>query len=153
MKSEETDQKKGFKDLLRELIVPKIERISMIILLLALLFKYLQIGETTAMIGIGLTTLAVTSYLYAFLYKTEGLMETLSIKLGHVACAVAIVGIMFRLMQLPGSATMLHIGAGALALSTVLVGYQLATNRTNLMKQATTRYLIVLVLTLITNFL
>lgn len=125
----------------------------MIILLLALVFRYLQIGETAAMIGIGLTTLAVTSYLYAFLYKTEGLMETLSIKLGHIACAVAIVGIMFRLMQLPGSATMLHIGAGSLTLGAILVGYQLATNHTSMMKQATTRYLIVLVLTLIIIFL
>jgi hypothetical protein len=106
----EENEKKGFKELLGELIVPKVERIAALLLFAALLMKYFGASGYAQILGISLTTLGITTYLYAFLLKSNGLLETILIKLGHIAGSVTLVGVMFASLQLPGSETMIPIG-------------------------------------------
>ncbi len=139
-------EKKGFKDLLAELIIPKVERIGGLILFAGLLMKYLGATGYASMLGISMLTLAITTYLYAFLIKTNGLTETISIKLGHIAGSVTLVGAMFATLQLPGSETMIPIGMAVLAIAILLVIYSLMFQNSKISKMVLIRYGIIFLL-------
>ncbi|MFT6867546.1 MAG: hypothetical protein ACJA08_002389 [Cyclobacteriaceae bacterium] len=148
----EENEKKGFKELLGELIVPKVERIAALLLFAALLMKYFGASGYAQILGISLTTLGITTYLYAFLIKSNGLLETILIKLGHIAGSVTLVGVMFASLQLPGSETMIPIGLVALSIAILLMIYGLLYQKTNISKPVLVRYSIIFLLGVLSFF-
>lgn len=150
MTHSESEEKKGFRDLLGEVIVPKIEMISLVVLSIGFLLKYLETGNSAGMIAIGLTTLAVTSYLLAFLHKPNGILQIITFKMGHIACSVALVGVMFTLLHLPGNVVMLQIGAAVVAIAFILTTFTLLKDPSQKIKRTLLRYGLVLALSLTT---
>ena len=147
------EEQKGFKDLLRDIIIPKMEIISVAIIIIAFILKYFEASGYVSILSIGLTTLAITSYLFAFLYKTEGVLENMVLKMGHIACSISIVGFLFRLLHLPGNQPMLNIGAGSLAIATVAMIYLVTQTQSKKHRQITIRFAAVLLLIVPTIFL
>ncbi|MEO9475745.1 MAG: hypothetical protein ABJG41_09425 [Cyclobacteriaceae bacterium] len=147
------EEQKGFKDLLRDVIIPKVEFISVAIIIIAFVLKYFEASGYASIFSIGLSTLAVTSYLYTFLYKTEGILENMVLKIGHIACSISIVGFLFTLLHLPGNLPMLNIGAAALSIATVAMIYLVTQSQSKKHRQITIRFAAVLLLILPTIFL
>jgi hypothetical protein len=119
------ENKKGiktFKDLLYEVIIPKVEVISLIILALSILFKILKLQGAPELLMISLSTYAGTTYLKAFV-KTElqGWLDNLLIKIGAISSAVLIIGILFLILNLSGSIEMLTIGSISLGISIIVI--------------------------------
>ncbi|MEP4531641.1 MAG: hypothetical protein ABJ004_01055 [Cyclobacteriaceae bacterium] len=147
------EEQKGFKDLLRDIIIPKMEIISVAIIIIAFVLKYFEASGYASIFSIGLTTLAITSYLYAFLYKTEGFLENLVLKTGHIACSISIIGFLFTLLHLPGNQPMLNIGSAALAIATVAMIYLMTQSQSKKHRQITIRFVAILLLIAPTIFL
>lgn len=134
---EPPEELKGFKDLLRDQIIPNVEKISAVIVVLGIVFKILEFRGYSELLGIGLSTLAVTYYLNAFIFipKDKNLIKQVLVKGGFVAGSVTLVGIMFALLKLPGDEAMLVIGLIALSVSLSIAAYQMLNSELSLYKQ------------------
>lgn len=146
------EPQKGFKELLAEIILPKVEMISIAILVIAILFKYLETKGYPELISISLTTLAVTNYLIAF-SPTQGetsLTFIITQKIGFISCSIAIVGIMFTELSLPGNTTMLAIGGVTVGLACLSTGVLYFQKNSAIVRKMLIRFLVVFVTTLMT---
>lgn len=113
---------KGFKELLFETILPKIEMISLILIAVSILFKILHLQGTVELLMISLTTYAITCYLAGF-EKTEltSWLDQLILKVGAISSAIVVIGLLFLLLQLSGAYQMLIIGTPIFAIALILV--------------------------------
>ena len=123
---EEQSGKKGFKDLAREVILPKVEVVGFIILPIAILFKLSDFPGYAELLMISLSALAGVYYLEAFLGDTKitNTLDNILIKVGSIASAVAIVGIQFLILNLAGADQMLTIGLSTLGMTTLIVFFK-----------------------------
>lgn len=112
-----------FNDLMRDKIVPRIDQISMFILAIALVFKILHYPGASPMLGISMTTLAVTTWLMAFLTKAPTLYSMIFMKVGFISSSIILVGIMFTFLHLPGNSPMLEIGLTSGGISAIALAY------------------------------
>ena len=114
-------KKKDFKDLLFEVILPKIELMAIIVIAISILFKLLHLQGTNEMFMISLSIYAIVCYLGSFRkYAVEGMVSQLIIKLGGIASAVLCIGTLFLVLGLPGGTEMFTIGAPAFILAFIL---------------------------------
>lgn len=145
---EEKTEKEGFKALLRDTIIPKIEFIGALLLLISLVLKLWNGNVNLQMVGIALTTFAMTYYFNAFLFirKSSGFLESFSVRVGFMSSSVAIVGLMFSALSLPGADAMLPLGLLALGLAIIVTLYNLVATRSELYKKLLIRFAIVFII-------
>ena len=65
----DNSEKQDFKDLLRNFILPKVELISMAVIVIAFGLKFVNEEAFQNAIMIGLTSLAIVNYLRSFIYQ------------------------------------------------------------------------------------
>ncbi|MEO9965791.1 MAG: hypothetical protein ABJF11_08385 [Reichenbachiella sp.] len=145
---QESSEKQGFKDLLRDVIIPKAEKIGGVLLLVCFIFKVLAFAGAENLLLISLSTLAVTYYLTPFLLKREDYtkLEIIVLKIGFISCAIVIMGVMFALLNLPGASEMLYIGFPITGLSTIILGYIYTSSETDILKPNFVRFVLALAL-------
>jgi hypothetical protein len=151
--SNNPEEKNNFKDLLRDIILPKVEIISVVLIVVAIVFKQFGLEGFETIFTIGLSNLAIVAYLGAFLYKTDNLAQIFVVRIGHIACSIALVGIMFTALSFPGNEPMLSIGGISLAMATVALAYLQSKPDCTLPRQILIRFGTILFLTLVTIFL
>lgn len=117
----EAKKTKGFKDLLFEVILPKVELISLILISIGVLFKILKLQGTNELFMISMSTYAMVCYLSGF-KKTnfESNFDKALIKFGGIASAVLVIGTLFLILKLPGAREMFSIGAPAFIIASIV---------------------------------
>ncbi|MEQ9167992.1 MAG: hypothetical protein RLO12_17155 [Fulvivirga sp.] len=122
MAKEENKESRNFKDLLFEVIIPKVDIISILLIAVALMFKIFKLQGTSELFMISMSAYAGVCYLSAF--KPSGLQSAFNkfiIKFGGISSAVLIIGTLFLILNLPGGKEMFTIGVPAFIIAFVFV--------------------------------
>lgn len=154
----ETKDKKDFKDLLIEVILPKIELISIILIGIGILFKLLQLQGAQEIFMISMSTYAIVCYLNSFQkYNLDGMLNQFIIKLGGIGSTVLIIGTLFIVLALPGANEMFTIGAPAFTLAFILALFRNLSSESDAYKKIILRHFktfaIVAIIYLVTFYL
>ncbi len=138
---EEKNEKKTFKDLLYETILPKVEWISLILVAISVLFKIFHLQGTSELLMISLSTYAAVCYLSAF-EETElqGVLNKFIVKAGGIASAVVVIGMLFLVLSLPGGINMLEIGVPALCIIIIITFIKSLNSESGVYKKLLIRY-------------
>lgn len=111
----------SFKDLLFELILPRVELISLVLIVIALWLKVFKIQGAADIFMISMSTYAGTCHLSAFKPSNiTGHFGKLIIKLGGIASAILVIGTLFLILNLHGGKQMFTIGAPAFVIAFIL---------------------------------
>lgn len=151
-------KKKDFSDLMFEVIIPKIEIISIVLIAISILFKLLHLQGTNEMFMISMSTYAVICYLSAFQKnKFEGVFNQFIVKLGGIASAVLVIGTLFLILSLKGGQEMFMIGVPAFILAFIAILYKNTNTESEEYKKILIRhsktFVIVAVIYLVTFYL
>ncbi|MTI39630.1 hypothetical protein [Fulvivirga lutimaris] len=122
MAKEENKESRNFKDLLFEVILPKVDMISILLIAVSLMFKIFKLQGTSELFMISMSAYAGVCYLSAF--KPSDLQSAFNkfiIKFGGISSAVLIIGTLFLILNLPGGKEMFTIGVPAFIIAFVLV--------------------------------
>jgi hypothetical protein len=119
----ESEPQGGFGELFYEAILPKIERISLLVILGGLLLWMIGIKKHQEILILGLGTSLLTYFLYAFEPPRSGLgtVVNLTVKFMYLGSAIAALGILYWLSRWSGAKLMLFIGSISLIVGTVII--------------------------------
>lgn len=127
-----------FITLFRTQVLPKVEIISLLIILTGLVLYRMEVAEHQDVLLVGFSTLAACYFLSGFMMvplpakgKTNTFAFTLN-KLIFIAAAVTLIGLLFILLSLEGVKEMLLVGCGGLAISLVSASVLIAVQSDNL---------------------
>lgn len=133
-----TPQKANFGELLSKTILPKVHLIALLVAGIGLVFKYMNLAGSTDMLMIGFSALAAVYFLSGFSMVTvapgskHSPYALIIFKALYIACAVAIIGFLFYVLQMEGFKEMLMMGSGALGVSVLASAALVATNPDNM---------------------
>ena len=103
------------------------ELILWIFLMFSLMLLYLETELSSTLIGISLTTLSIFYFLIAFIPLNDiQIIRMIAIKVVNIGSSVCLVGIMYKILSLPGANIMMSVGllsmisAGAIIILTSL---------------------------------
>lgn len=127
-----------FITLFRTQVLPKVEIISLLVILTGLVLYRMEVAEHQDVLLVGFSTLAGCYFLTGFMMvrlpaksKTNSFAFTLN-KLIFIAAAVTLIGLLFILLSLEGGREMLLVGCGGLAISLVSASVLIAVQSDNL---------------------
>jgi hypothetical protein len=87
------------------------ELILWIFFIFTLILLYLEIEQSSMLIGISLTTLSIFYYLIAFIPLNDiQKIQIIAIKVVNIGSSVCLMGIMFKILNFTGANMMLNIG-------------------------------------------
>lgn len=118
-----TPQKANFGELLSKTILPKVHLIALLVAGIGLVFKYLNLGGSADILQVGFSALAAVYFLSGFSMVTvapdskHSPYALIIFKVLYIACAVAVVGFLFYVLQMEGYKEMLMMGCGALGVA------------------------------------
>lgn len=140
----------GFGELFYQHILPKIERISLLVVLMGALLWALGNNSYQKVLTMGLGTFVISYFLYAFQPPQEKHVSTLvalTTKLMYLGASVATLGVVFWLSQWAGAKLMLFIGSVPLILGTLMFLFAVAisgsTNDRNIARAVLLRTVII----------
>jgi hypothetical protein len=140
-----------------------LEKIAIALALVGIGFKYLNLTGANEMLMIGMSTLSGVYFLSAYKPPPKRddepagfatlLAVTILPKVSWIACAVLVIGIQFRLLNLNGAGEMLMIGAAAGVLAAVMMGLFIVQGNENAKSQINVLYRLVPMLIITSYFL
>lgn len=137
----EEREKKNFKDMIHEVILPKVEMIGAVLLFIAISLRAADISGFNQLLTIALTTMATVYYLRAFTTrKSSAILEIIIIRVGFISSSIIFIGVLFHTLSLSGAKEMLTIGSVALGLASVLTIYKLSGAQTGDYKTLLARF-------------
>ena len=114
----------------------RMELILWIFLMFTLLLGFLEIEQSSTLIGISLTTLSIFYFLIAFIPLNDiQIIRMIAIKVVNIGSSVCLVGIMYKILNFPGADLMMKVGllsmisAGAIIILTSLKNWTDKTTR------------------------
>ncbi|HNP19229.1 MAG TPA: hypothetical protein PKL31_12390 [Fulvivirga sp.] len=111
-----------FKDLLYDVILPKVELISLILLAIGILFKISHFQGAPQLLMISMSTYAAVCYLRAFeKIELQGAFNKFLLKIGAISSSVLVIGALFLILRLPGAINMLEIGIPVFAIFLIFI--------------------------------
>ncbi|MBN8576086.1 MAG: hypothetical protein J0L66_04055 [Cytophagales bacterium] len=127
----------NFGELLSKIILPKVHLIALLVAVTGIIFHYQQLAGAADILMIGLSTLAGVYFLSAFTVNNQpdnkhSPRALLVLKLIFMAASVAVIGILFTLLNLEGNQQMLLIGTGVLGIASIAGATLIVTNNSNL---------------------
>ncbi|QSE99257.1 hypothetical protein [Fulvivirga lutea] len=138
----ESEEKKGFKDLLFEVILPKVELISLVLVLVSIVFKMLHLQGTPELLMISLSTYAVVCFLRGYQpIDSDSTLDKIIVKFGGVGSAILVIGVLFLMLSLPGYSEMLWIGGVTFGITMGLIIVKSSNRESELYKKLVSQYL------------
>jgi len=105
----------------------RMELILWMFLMFTLLLRYLEIEQSSTLIGISLSTLSIFYFLLAFIPENDmRIIRIIAIKVVNIGSSICLVGIMYKILNFPGADVMMNVGilpiisAGAIIILTSL---------------------------------
>ncbi|MEQ8924621.1 MAG: hypothetical protein RLO81_02345 [Fulvivirga sp.] len=133
---------KGFASLLFETIIPKVELISLVLVLVSILFKMLHLQGTAELLMISLSTYAVVCFVRAYQpIESDGAIDKLIIKFGGISSAILVIGVLFLMLSLQGSSEMLWIGGVTFGITMALIIIKSSNSANSLYKKLVSQYI------------
>lgn len=144
----ESQERKGFKELLVETIIPKVEKISLAVFAAGSLLLLANIPGGRNASAIALNTLALTYFVTPYLYNKGNHVNTdlIVLKIGFIASSIIMIGSMYALLGFRGADQMLNIGLIASAIATLFLTYRIYSNTIDSLKEPWVRLVIGLVI-------
>lgn len=112
------------------------ELILWMFLMFTLLLRYLEIEQSSTLIGISLSTLSIFYFLLAFIPQNDiQIIQMIAIKVVNIGSSICLVGIMYKILNFPGANLMMNVGllsiisAGAIIILTSLKNWTDMTTR------------------------
>jgi hypothetical protein len=145
-----------FTQLLRKLL-PILLWVSLLLTLLGIGLKYLQLPVADQVLMIGLSTLAGVYFLMAFMPPIIPagiqplLFSLIVIKVLYISSSVVTIGVLFRLLHLPGNEEMLFVGMGSLAIACLVASllFLMKSDNWTVLKEAFIRAITLLLLAVV----
>lgn len=114
-------ESKTFNDLIFEVILPKVNILSILLIAVALMFKLFKLQGTKELFTISMSSYAAVCYLGAFKKNNlDGYFNKFIFKLGGITSAVLVIGTLFLILNLPGGKEMFTIGVPAFIIAFIL---------------------------------
>lgn len=124
----------------------KIEIVLAFLVIIGLLMDYYEIGSSSsALIGISLTTIATLYFLGGSFAPdpSDKTFATIGYRVLHIGWSVIIVGLMFKILHLPGAPSMVNLGSGTMAVALLVVIATSLGNWSSRASQAIVRSLVI----------
>jgi len=142
MEEKDSNQERGFNDLLKEAILPKIELIALVILVVATAFKFLHFNGSEQLLVISFCTLSAVYFLYGFAYVKEGSaqFDLILSRIGFIASSIVLVGTMFIVLRMTGGNQMIIVGTPVLIMAILISLYKSSTKQDQLYRSMFTKF-------------
>ena len=100
----------------------RMELILWIFLMITILLLYLETELSSILIGLSLTTLSIFYFLLAFIPLSDiKTIKMISIKVVNIGSSVCLVGIMYKILSLPGADVMMNVGLLSIISSSAII--------------------------------